>query len=117
MRVSGIFVGEIELGMARKRGRQDKGVAGPGSSTPATADAPIPTTPPRPGEGAVETPATPAMPEPNRAKRAIEEINWELVAIERAAELVDVRKEKDALKAQLVGFREMLAKQMELMEK
>ena len=50
--------------MPRKQGRQGAGL---GPCTPATADAPIPTSPPR-SCVAVETPATPATPEPKRAK-------------------------------------------------
>ena len=59
--------------MPRKRGRQDKGGAGQEPSTPATADAPILTTPPR-SCVAVETPATPATPELKRAKTHAEAV-------------------------------------------
>ena len=58
------------------------GGAGPEYTTPATADAPIPTTLLRSYARAVETPDTPATPELKRAKRAPEEIHWELVATE-----------------------------------
>lgn len=68
--------------LGREGGRK-RGVVGQGSSIPASTDAPLATTPPQLRAGAVEPPDTPVTLGPKRAslaRRADEEVHWEVEA-------------------------------------